>query len=406
MWRTLKLLFHYVSAVMRSRYVWLLLIYALWAYRVGYIANDAGGFARILQIGCLAVMVLLVSLYSSGTFGRAWTRSNAPVRWVCALYVYATASALWSIMPFFSAFLALQNIVLIVCLYWLLTRGNSFVSRERTFLLFSLGMMLFDAVSVRTLGGGFRWFVHHLTNGSTAAMMLSYCTAEWWGMRRNDRRRRALLKGCLVWSAVLLVLATSSGANASAAFGVGVAAFLSGKVLIYLVLFVGALFLFVYREQLDEIILLIMPGKTKETLESATGRAALWDIMLELAAQKPWFGWGYACIERAATLTGRIQSPDAHNNYLGLYGSLGYVGSAIAYLGFASTLFHAWARRLRPGYKGLIAAYCCALLNGYTYGYLAGKACNITVMFFALVVLTYAYAHVKVYDDTTVERQD
>lgn len=406
MWRTLKLLFHYVSAVMRSRYVWLLLIYALWEYRVENIPNDAGGFARMLQVACLMGMAALVSVYNPGTFGRVWTRSNAPVRWACALYVYATASALWSIMPFFSAFLAVQNIVLIVCLLWLLTRGNSFVSRERTFLLFGLGVMLFDAVFTRVLGGGFQLFTHHLTVGSSAAMMLSYCTAEWWGMRRNDRRRKALLKGCLVWSAVLLVLATSSGANASAAFGVGVAAFLSGKVLIYLVLFVGAVFLFVFRERLDEIILLIMPGKTKETLESATGRAALWDIMLELAARKPWFGWGYACIERAATLTGRIQSPDAHNNYLGLYGSLGYVGSAIAYLGFASTLFHAWARRLRPGYKGIIAAYCCALLNGYTYGYMAGKACNITVMFFALVVLTYAYAHVKVYDDTTVERQD
>lgn len=46
-------------------------------------------------------------------------------------------------------------------------------------------------------------------------------------------------------------------------------------------------FAFIYQDQLMDLLLLIMPGKTKATIESATGRDRLWEQILYFAAQKP-----------------------------------------------------------------------------------------------------------------------
>ncbi|MDE7378307.1 MAG: O-antigen ligase family protein [Paraprevotella sp.] len=397
-------LWKYIKAIWRSKYKWIVLLFFLWSYRVGYMPNSEDGFARALQIGCLVGMTFLFNKYKSGIFDFTLNKTNLPIKSIYILYIYAILSAIWSIMPMFSAYLAFQNIVLLCGLTWLYTRSQTFIGTERIFLYFTLMIILFDAVCRRIFIEYGAIFTHHLTNGSTSAMLTSYCAAELWGMQEKDSSRKNLLRGMLIIALVFLITSTSSGANASAVFGIAVAAFLSGKTFLYIILFSGAIFLLLFKEYIDSLMLMIMPGKNKEAIETATGRTDLWDIMLDLASQKPWFGWGYACIERAATITGEIESPDAHNNYLGFYGSLGYVGSAIAYISFFITLFNSWKRRLKPGYKGIIAAFCCALLNGYSYGFLTGKACNITVAFFSLIVLTYCYSRTNIYHESSTKR--
>ena len=367
---------------------------------------DSGGFARTLQIGCLLGIAFFINKYEPGIFKYTYKDTNSPIKSIFLLYLFATISALWSIMPFFSAYLALQNIVLLCGLVWLFTRFESFRDIEKSFLFFSLLLIVFDALCWRLFKEPGTLFSHHLTNGSSSAMIISYCMTEYLSEKEQDEDRKKLLKRMFLLALVFLILSTSSGANASAVFGISIGILLVGKFFLSSLLFAGAILLFTYHEMLDQFIFFIMPGKTKDTIETATGRNILWGIIMDLAAKKPWLGWGYACAERAATLTGKIKSPDAHNNYIGLYGGLGYVGSAIAYVSFAATLFYSWTRRLKPGYKGIIAGFSCALLNGYSYGFLAGKACNITVICFALIALTYSYSYVKYDDDTDAERED
>ena len=92
---------------------------------------------------------------------------------------------------------------------------------------------------------------------------------------------------------------------------------------------------------------------------------------------------------------------DAHNNYLGIYGSLGIIGCAFLGLQFLSTMLYSFKRRMKCGYLGIFAATCCAILNGYSYGFLSGKACSITVIY--LVVLSFTYSRVNYYDRYGVE---
>lgn len=133
-----------------------------------------------------------------------------------------------------------------------------------------------------------------------------------------------------------------------------------------------------------------MPGKSKETVDSTSGRQALWDIIIELARQKPLTGWGFACVERVATHNG-FNAADAHSNYYGMYGSLGLIGFIMFIIHLFSSAYYTIKRRMRPGYIGIFCAVCSGILNGYTYGFLSGKATGITVVWIALIVLSFMY---------------
>lgn len=102
------------------------------------------------------------------------------------------------------------------------------------------------------------------------------------------------------------------------------------------------------------------------------------------------FGWGFACAERVVSVKGTVLSPDAHNNYIGFYGSLGYAGCVLAALHFVTSLFH-FQNSLKRGYLGLMCAMVVALVNGYSYGFLSGKACVITIAYFAIIVAGYHF---------------
>ncbi len=111
-----------------------------------------------------------------------------------------------------------------------------------------------------------------------------------------------------------------------------------------------------YQDQLMELLLLIMPGKTKATIESATGRDRLWEQILYFAAQKPMFGWGFACAERVVSVKGTVLSPDAHNNYIGFYGSFRVCGLRTGSSAFRDLAFFIFQKQLEAR---LLGTYVC-----------------------------------------------
>lgn len=378
--------------VLKSKYKWLLFLFVLWLYRVDFIADTGGGLGKALQVVTIFGMLYLVLSRKKIIVKYAYNRTNLPIQSVLWLYTYAVISTLWALIPTFAFFLSFQNIVLIFVLMWVVTLVRDFVQMERFFLVFAVLMTLFEVICERLLNFP-SLFIHYLPGGSAAAICVAYTIGELLANHRLNKERKNLLKNTLIVSLFILITSTSSGANASAVFGFIIALFLSGKFLYALLLLCSGLFLYLNPELIESLILMVMPGKTMESLQSSSGRTALWDILYELAAQKPLFGWGYACIERAVTQTG-FNASDAHNNYLGIYGSLGIVGCIFLAIQMLSSVVYALQRRMRPGYVGLACAFCCAILNGYSYGFLSGKACSITVIYFCLVILTFTYSKV------------
>ena len=388
----LKSLFQSLAVVLHSKYKWLLILFVLWLYRVDFISADGGGLAKGLQVITIFGLLYLVLSNKKSIVSYAYNRTNLPVQSVLWLYTYAVISTLWALIPTFAFFLSFQNVVLIFVLLWVISLARDFIQMEKFLLIFSVLVTLFEVVCIRILNSP-TLFIHYLSGGSAAAICIAYSVGELLANHRLNKERKKLLKNTLLISLFILVTSTSSGANASAVFGFIVALFLSGKFLYALLLLCFGLFLYLNPHLIETLILMVMPGKTLDSLQSSSGRTALWDILYELAAQKPLFGWGYACIERAVTQTGFMAS-DAHNNYLGIYGSLGIVGCIFLVIQMLSSVVYTLQRRMRPGYVGLTCAFCCAILNGYSYGFLSGKACSITVIYFCLVILTFTYSKV------------
>lgn len=375
----------------------LIILFFLWLYRIDFIVADSGGLAKGLQVVTLFGMLVYLIIKKSNIFILGLHNSNMAIKSLIIIYTLALISTLWAYIPSFSFFLSLQNLVMIFLIIYLFSINKSFKKKERCFVLGLSSIILFEAITTRVITPS-GLFVHFLSAGSTAALLLSYSFAELINNKVNDKERVMYLKGSIVISTIVLITSTSSGANASAVFGLAVALFFSRHKVYAIIMVLIGILLYLNQHFIEDILLFLMPGKTMESIESGTGRINIWNEIYELAAQKPWLGWGFACIERVLSKFGQTVV-DAHNNFIGFYGSLGIVGLSIYIYHCISAFIFMFKRKFRIGFSGLFAALCCVTLNGYSYGFLSGKTCSITIGYIAIIILAYSYSKCYKYSD-------
>lgn len=396
-------IFTAIARAFRSKYRWMAILFFVWLYRVDFMPADGGGVAKGIQVGSLFLMTMMVMGYRKGLPAFVFSRGIAPIRTATWLYTFAMLSTAWAFSVTFAFFLSVQNIVLLMVLVWFFALFRDFRSMEKAFLTLAVIIMLFEVLMVRILGAPVL-FIHYLPGGSSAAICISYCMGELLKESHSDKARRSLLKGTAVVSLIVLVTSTSSGANASAVAGVAFALFFSGRLAWALLLMAIAATLYAFPDLSERALYFIMPGKTKEEIETGTGRETIWEGLMAVTAQRPLYGWGYACGERVASEYLDWTLSDAHNNWLGIYSGLGLTGVALLIIHQVSTLLTAFTKRMKRGCTGLLCALACATVNGYSYGYLSGKACSITILYFAMLVLLYFYPKLSASHGQAVKR--
>lgn len=386
-----KELIGHLFLVLKSRNKWLLVLFFLWLYRVDFMPDSGVGFAKILQVLSIFGILLIVYNKKPKFIPSIISISKPQIKSLIWLYVYAVISTLWAFSPSFAFFLSFQNLVMIIFLFYIFIQCKTFENMEKLLLVGGTGIVLFEAVTVRIIGG-FTPFVHFLPSASSSALLLTYSIAELLSKKLQYKNRNKLLLGVIIINLIILITSTSSGANASAFAGFGIALLLSGNVLLAILCIASALFIYLNPDLMNQIILFIMPGKTMESIETATGRTVMWELILEKAAERPLLGWGYACAERSIgnSFIGVVSS-DAHNNFIGIYGSLGIVGLLMFIIHWFKQIINALKNRFKIGMLGILCATCCALLNSYSYGFLSGKACSITIIYFSIVILSFLY---------------
>lgn len=389
--RFLKELWHYVRLVWRSKFKYMMLLFALWLYRIDFMPDTGGGLAKGIQIVSVFGLLYYIHKYRRNIVSYSCLQTNLAIKSCLVLYTYAVVSTAWAYMPTLAFFMSFQNVVLVMLMVWFFNLFRDFKSMEIGFLVFALSSVLFECVVSRILHPSV--MIHFLSGGSAAALIFTYSVAEW--MKAKDKKRKHFLKYSTIISFILMVTCTSMGANAAALFGFALACLFAGKVIFAVFIMFCSLFLYANGDMIDDIILALNPGKTMEMIETGNGRDAIWEALLNNAQQKPLLGWGYACIERTApdVLGGQILS-DAHNNYIGMYGSLGVVGLVLFVYHLVVSALSAFGHRMKVGYLGLFVAMVTAAVNGYSYGFLSGKGCSITVIYFAIIVLTFCYRKV------------
>ncbi len=402
----LKLAINGIIELLKGPYKWFAIFFMAFLYRIEFMSDVGFGLAKIMQV--VTVFGLLYMLYRER---RNWIdlltrKMNMPVKSVTWLYIFALCTTLWAINPQFAFFLSFQNLVMIMLFTMAFSIFDDLYNMERGFIFFTFTIVTFEFIASRIETTSL--FNHLLQSGSLSAMMLSYCAGEFMVCDAHDVERRSLLKYSAVAFMFYLVVNTSGGANAAAAVAVGMAMLLSGKyVYALLVIIVGGV-LFFNQDLIDSLILTLMPGKNMETIKIGNGRDAIWENLLRYADQKPWLGWGFACIERVQQtgIIGGQSLSDAHSNYVGMYGSLGIVGCVFFGWHLLATGIHLFKRRMQTGFLGLLTAFTCATINGYSYGFLSGKTCSITICYFIVIILSYYYDNISLEEEDVSERYE
>lgn len=391
----LKDVWKYSLEVLKSRYRWLFLFFVLWVYRVSCMPADGGGIARGLQIATTFGLLYLAIRMRNSSISLALFKSRIPNQTMTWYLLLALLSTLWSYVPMLSFFMAFEKLAFMVVLFAVFSQFSTFENAERMFVYMMVGMLVFNGIATRVAGYQ-AWIGHDLQQGSCAAMCFSYCCGEYLAKKTMDNNRYRMLMGAMLISVFFLVISTSGGANASAALGFGVALLVCGKFVWGMLLLVMGGVFYVFKDLGEDMFKFLMAGKSEGDIKSSTGRTAIWEIVEELGAQKPYFGWGYAAMERYITDKGTMPLTDLHSNYYGSYGSTGLVGLALLIIHHASAVLYTFGKRLKPGYVGLLSAICCGTLNGYSYGFLSGKTAIITVVYLAVLMMAFIYSKVKV----------
>lgn len=395
----LKLVYLNLKEILFGPYKWFVVFFLILLYRIEFMPDTGVGVGKILQVVMVFGLIILLLREKQHLIRFVYKQANTPIKSLAFLYTYALISTFWAFQPSFAFFLSFQNILMILLFTWAFAQFSNFYGMERGLIFFTFTIVAFEFVASRI--GTASIFGHILSSGSLSAMMLAYCVGEHMHCDQHDAERMKLLKYAAIAYLFFLVVNTSGGANASAVVAIGVAMLLGGKKgYAVLLLFIG-LFLFLNQEMIDDVILTLMPGKNMETIKIGNGRDTIWANLLLYANQKPWLGWGFACIERVQQLgiIGGQSLSDAHSNYIGMYGSLGIIGCCLFGGHLLSTAHYLFKRISQPGFLGLFAAFICATVNGYSYGFLSGKTCSITIVYFMIVILSYYYDFIPLEDN-------
>lgn len=340
---------------------------------------DTRAMAQIALIGFVCFLLLICPLSKMtlkamrGTAGRAFL-------W---FYVTCAISSIWSPIPEYTIYRAVEFISLYFAVFVALFYSRDFRQAEMTALVVAaVSLLLMAGMQLRFYGLSFslvHW--HSNTFPTAAAMVLCYSVGE----SLSPARRRApflyLLAG---FSALFLFIGTSSGSNISAVCGFAVAALMCRNFKFFF-LSVSAGILGAFFIDWNSILTMLLPGKELAALQSLTGRVWLWDIFINNYLDEPLLGSGFAVIPRLS----EHYTTNAHNGYLGallgagLLGAVFYVG---ALLRFAGELFK-FLNNIKPGAVGAVAAITAGLANNMTISLIGEQWALPTISFVVFLSL-------------------
>ena len=345
--------------------------------------THAGVEAALVMITCL---VLAASRQTKMVLGRL---SRMSIGMFLIFYGFAGLSAIWSPIPEYSAYRALEFASQFTAILVGIGCFGDFLRAEKAVLI--LGLL------VASLGIAGTAKLTHLTSlrtnqyAASASMVLCYCFAE---MRRATGRRRSMLAASALtgFSIVALGLcattnvATLVGLLSGALFTWNRIALIFAVVLLSFVLILAPGLASDFQEIAKDIL---FPGKSDSQLENLHGRVPMWEAQLAVAKTSPFVGHGFAVQSR---LQGTIS---AHNAWVQIFLDTGIVGVVLfsaSVLMFVKEVVRRW-NVVPLGLPGCAAAFICAFVHWVACPFVGGQwlAPSFTFAAFAGLYVNHVY---------------
>jgi len=275
-------------------------------------------------------------------------------------YLLSTVSVLWSPMPRFTLFRAIEYLVMFLAIFCALSFCKDFVNAERKILLVSLiGMLIEMCLPIKLYGFTFSIKAWHTNSYSVyAAMIFCYCFGEYFFA---DKKRAKLL---LFYGAValgVLILGTCITSFVAAVVGIFVVFALKHKIGIIPVIFCTAIAIYLFNPNVDWITSIMPIERDPESILTLSGRTFLWEQYKEMIAESPFYGGGFAIGSRLANFYAQSTHNFIYSILLGT-GLTGMIIFIIYLIRFIYEVIETCSKRY-IGSIGCAGALACGLIN-------------------------------------------
>ena len=312
-------------------------------------------------------------------------------------YVFSGFSAIWSPLPVYSFFRAIEYLSQILIIFVVIWYSANFSNAERRVLFLSFIVLLLGVgLNVKFRGLSLNLYQWHTNHYSvSAAMVFCYCFGEVLSYP-GERLRRLWLYG--LGALAFLVLGTSIASFFAAGMGVIVAILLSkqGRALFMPLLLAVSLTsgLIVLTNtmpanpswiDLGERLKIVSSDSGGALTLSFHGRSLLWEQYLQEIVESPIYGHGFAVSARLA----KWYTTNTHNGFLAALLGTGVIGLTIMCWG--------WFRLSREiknslqsralGTVGCAAAFTAALINNMSISFVGEQWRDPSFVFVSILAL-------------------
>jgi O-antigen ligase len=342
-----------------------------WVARVTIFVRPRSG-AEFAEVDLSATFQILVTLLVLGLVlinsrtAKMWRSSaRTSLRWLLLYYGACLLSAIWSPLPEYSAYRAVEYLSMLLGVSLAIFYAPTFEKAERAVIAVAALVVIMSLIQ-HVIVHGFslsiaRW--HTNSYSASAAMLFVYCLGEF--LHAVGRRRR-LLGIAALGALFITALGTSTASNIGAIFGVVFIAVFSRSRKLLIAGLVGAVFFIplsmAIGTESDSFSRTLLGGKSAEDVLELDNRRSLWERYWELYLASPLIGHGFAV---TSTKRGGLLESAPHNSLLAVLLSTGIVGLVfvLAYgLRLAIELLGP-ARRGMLGSRGVLGAIPAGLVN-------------------------------------------
>jgi O-antigen ligase len=400
-----------------SKLLWLFLL--AWVARVTVFLRQrsATDFSTIdifalVQIGI--VLCIFIQILLSGRFMAVWSETRrTSILLIFLYYALCLLSSFWSPIPKFSAYRAIEFMILLMGVLIALSYAQNFAEAERNILFISLLVILFSVYVNFKFHGFSLSFDDWHTNSYTASggMVFCYCLCEYF-MAEKERKTRLIKYGFIGFS--VLLIGTSTASFIAVFCGIIFVTIIKRKIVLLIIFsFFLVLFLVIRLIGFDFFAssqAIVFYGKSEDAITTMSGRIHMWQIFLELVQKSPIYGHGFAVL---STGRGGVFASDPHNSLFSILLGTGALGMA-TFLLYALRLIYeilkAASLRL-PGAIGCAAAISMGLVNSLAMPLIFDEFEESSLVFICISALFILFVYlpnirkVKSYQNTSLEKQ-
>jgi O-antigen ligase len=347
--------------------------------------RSADSFSDIDSMAIIQLSIVVLCLFLIVIAPRlkaSWRKlSNSGNIYIITYYIIAILSAMWSGLPKYTAYRAIEFLTLFYANYLFIYYSPTYLNAERKVLLATFFIILLDIGKHIKLGGLSLGSLHTNSYSAVAAMLACYCVAEFFSAK-NQRKRILLRIG--IASIIFLIIGTSSASIISFFVGMLIVSFLlKNKLLLFISL--TCLIIFSLLFSVVDIKSILFPGKTDEAIATLTGRTHLWEIYLKMFLDNPIFGTGFA----ASTRLSKLYATNTHNGFIAVVLGTGIVGLTIFCIGIYRIIKDSFTNYIKktPFALGLFSTLIVGLTNNMAISLLGEQWTTVTAAFTCFLAL-------------------